>query len=84
MAAGDQIKAPSNQAKPREERVGTYIAWSRHAPHAEVWRKEGFREHHDQVPSGISIVMGAGALLDPKTGEKLFTWDPWKILKLVS
>lgn len=83
MAAGDQIKAPSNAAKERAVRTGTYVAWAKTAPHAEIWRMEGFVEHHDKVPTGISITMGAAALVDPKTGEYLFTWDPWGILKKV-
>lgn len=80
MAAGDQIKPPSNAAKTRAVRTGTYTAYAKSDGRV-IYTKENFLEHHDKVPMGISMTMGAAHLVDPKSGEVLFAWDPWDILK---
>lgn len=81
MAAGDQTKASAKSASAldRQGEVGTYVAYAR-SDGREIWRKEGFVRHRDQVPMGVSITMGAGVLLDPRTGESIFKWNPWGIL----
>jgi hypothetical protein len=58
--------------------VGTYVAYDRQG--RVIWEKDGFVAGRDSVPFGISIVMGAGAIIDRSTGEIVSRWDPWGIL----
>ncbi len=55
---------------------GTYIAYAKDDGR-EIWRMEGFSPRHHAVPYGISLTMGAGAIIDPKSGERTHLWDPW-------
>ena len=76
MARGESNKIDfGERGKPT---VGTYIAYDKAGK--EIWRKEDFTRSHDSVPRGISITMGAGKCIDPKTGEVQFQWNPWNII----
>lgn len=75
MARSSSSDKPAPKtSQERTEKVGTYIAYD--AGGEEIWRKEGFTVHVDQVPGGISIGMKAGRVISGN-GEILAQWDPW-------
>lgn len=56
---------------------GVYIAYDKKGE--EIWRKDDFEAGRDSVPTGISIVMGAGEIIDPSSGEVVHRWNPWSV-----
>ena len=75
MANSGTTKAPANS---RSDRSGTYIAYGPDGN--EIWKMEGFHIGYDSVPTGISIGMKAGRIVDPKSGERIAQWNPWNLL----
>ena len=76
MANSGTTKAAVNSSE--KNVVGTYIAYKPDG--SELWKQEGFVIGVDQVPMGVSMGMGAGRIIDAKTGEKLKQWNPWGVL----
>lgn len=79
--AKDRTATRHPEHAPSRGSLGTYVAYGKDG--VEIWRREDFAMGMDQVPTGISITMGAGVIVDPKTGERLHAWDPWDVLASV-
>jgi hypothetical protein len=76
MANSGTTKAAANSSE--KNVVGTYIAYKPDG--SELWKKENFIIGEDKVPSGVSMGMAAGRIIDAKTGEQLKRWNPWGVL----